>query len=474
MRSTRPARPTVVDGRPARWRTWPRSARCPRPPRSSTQGISRLPAPRLAAAGANLVVGDSNRRQAYLPESTQQDVGATLSAGESLGVNSAQIDPLLNHGAGAQTTATYEGASALSSPSFGGTPQFPENGPQAAFDGDPATAWVADRYVSPDQHYLDLTLPGPIDVPYVDVLPLQGNHGRVTQVSVNGIPTAVGDGWARIHTGLKGVRFLRIRIDDVLQPAHALGGPGGLREVRIPGVNVSELLRTPTDAASALAGRDLTHSSLSYVFERTTGDDPFDRDRYRITPVLDTLAGRGDQEVQISRVTTMPAARTYTLDAWVNPPPTASDSVFDRLVGMRGAGSFQSSSRFHDRPAYRASSAFDGDPGTQWIGDWLPGEIPDPWISFTAPRPLRLRTLRLTPSTLHIAFPTRVAVSWAGGSSGPLPWRVTAPSSCRRRLVRGRSGSPSSPRAGRRAPPHVTARPLPSASPRSMRPACGP
>ena len=374
-----------------------------------------------AAAGADLVITDSDRRREYVPEFTQQDVGATLSAGESLGVNSAQIDPLLNHGAGAQTTATYEGASALSSPSFGGTPQFPENGPQAAFDGDPATAWVADRYVPPDQHYLDLTLPGPTDVPYVDVLPLQGNHGRVTQVSVNGIPTAVGDGWARIHTGLKGVRFLRIRIDDVLQPAHALGGPGGLREVRIPGVNVSELLRTPTDAASALAGRDLTHSSLSYVFERTTGDDPFDRDRYRITPVLDTLAGRGDQEVQISRVTTMPAARTYTLDAWVNPLLTASDSVFDRLVGMRGAGSFQSSSRFHDRPAYRASSAFDGDPGTQWIGDWLPGEIPDPWISFTAPRPLRLRTLRLTPSTLHIAFPTRVAVSWAGGSSGPLP-----------------------------------------------------
>ena len=331
-----------------------------------------------AAAGADLVITDSGRRREYVPEFTQQDVGATLSAGEPLGVNSAQIDPLLNRGAGAQTTATYAGAAALSQPELRWHAPVPRERAAGGvrrrsghhLGGRPLRPA---RPALPRPHAPEAGRRAVRRRPPAAGQPRAGHPGQRERH-----PDGGRERRARIHTRLKAVRFLRIRIDDVVQPAHALGGPGGLREVRIPGVNVSELLRTPTDTASALAGRDLARSSLSYVFERTTGDDPFHRDRYRITPVLDTLAGRGDQEAQISRVTTMPTARSYTLDAWVNPAITAPDSAFDRLVGMRGAGSFESSSRFHDRPAYRASSAFDGDPGTQSISNWplLPARSP--------------------------------------------------------------------------------------------------
>ena len=64
--------------------------------------------------------------------------------------------------------------------------------------------------------------------------------------------------------------------------------PGGFREIRIPGVHVRELLRPPVITARALAGTDLQRDSLSYVFERATGDDPFRRDPTGSTTVLNS------------------------------------------------------------------------------------------------------------------------------------------------------------------------------------------
>ena len=56
------------------------------------------------------------------------------------------------------------------------------------------------------------------------------------------------------------------------------GRRGGIRELEIPGVGVTEALRPPVLAERALAGADVSGTSLTYVFQRTTGDDPFRRD----------------------------------------------------------------------------------------------------------------------------------------------------------------------------------------------------
>src|SRR5665648_901204 len=93
-----------------------------------------------------------------------------------------------------------------------------------------------------------------------------------------------------------------------------------------------------------------------------------------------------------------PAARAYGARAWVNPADDAPDSAFDRLAGVRNAAVFTSSSRFHGEPRYRASSAFDGDPRTAWLGITVPGEAPDPWIAFRTGARTTVRTLRLTPA----------------------------------------------------------------------------
>ena len=345
---------------------------------------------RDAVAGANLVVGDSNRRREFLPQSTQQDLGATLGQSQPLPTGAAVINPFPAAGVNGQTVSVLDGARYLQAPSIPGELQFPENGPIAAFDGDTSTAWVADRLVAPSQRWIEVGFNAPRDVPYVDVDPLSDAHGVVTEVDVNGVRHAVGRGFTRIRVNLHHVSRLRVTIDHVDQPKVGLGGPGGFREIRIPGFHVHQLLRPPVLIGRDLAGTDLRHDSLSYVFERTTGDDPFRRNPYGTATVLNDPQDRGDAEAQIDRLVFAPAARSYSVQAWVYPAVTAADSTLDRMAGYKGPERFDSSSRFQDQPAYRASSAFSGRPGAGWIGLWAPAEAPDPWISWTTPRPLRV------------------------------------------------------------------------------------
>src|SRR6185312_415357 len=339
---------------------------------------------------------------------------------EPLVSGAAVVNPFPAAGANGQTVSVLDGARYLRAPSIPGELQFPENGPIAAFDGDTSTAWVADRLAAPSERWIEVGFNAPRDVPYVDVDPLSDAHGVVTEVDVNGVRHAVGRGFTRIQVNLRHVSRVRVTIDHVDQPKVGLGGPGGFREIRIPGFHVQQLLRPPVLIGRNLAGADLSHDSLSYVFERTTGDDPFRRNPYGTATVLNDPQDRGDPEAQIERLVFAPAARSYSVAAWVYPAVDAADSTLDRLAGYTGRVTFDSSSRFQDQPAYRASSAFSGRPGAGWIGLWAPTEAPDPWISWTTPRPLRVSSVRLTPSSRLVRRPTVVRVSWPDGSSGPL------------------------------------------------------
>ena len=374
-----------------------------------------------AGTGADLVVGDSDRRRVFLPESTEQNRGPVLRSDDAVRDTEAVINPFPSAGTDAQTVAVLKGASYLTAPTAPGQLQFPEHGPIAALDGDPATAWIADRYLPVSRRYIEVGFSSPRDVPYVDLLPLSDAHGVVSEVDVNGVRHAVGRGWTRIALGLHAVRALRVTIDHVVEPRHGLGGPGGMREIRVPGLHVSQSLRAPIVLGRALAGRNLEHDSLTYLFERSTGDQPFRRNPYGTLTALNDPQDRGDPEAQIDRVVFAPAPRSYRMDAWVYPALGSPDPELDRLAGLRGPVSFASSSRFQDQPRFRASSAFGSQPGPGWVGFWDGAEAPAPWIGWTTPRPLALRGLRLLPSTLPVRRPTLVQLSWPGGQTPALP-----------------------------------------------------
>ena len=373
-----------------------------------------------AAAGAEVVVTDSNRRRQFIPQFAQQNFGPTLPENEDIDENAASTNPFTEYGPDAQTVAALEGASYVRTPTSANAAQFPEHAPVSAFDGDLSTSWVADRLAPDTQWWVEIGFSEPRDVPYVDLLPVKGDRGIIRAVDVNGVASPVGRGWTRVRVNQTGVSSLRVLVTDVDQPEVGLGSGGGLREVRIPGVRATEILRAPIVSGRALAGRDLRRVGLTYLFERTTGDTPFQRDRYVADPTIGRFEDRADPESRLDRAVFAPGARSYSLDAWVQPALDAPDSALDRLVGMRPPLTFESSSRFHDLPRYRASSAFDESEDTAWVGLWVRPVAPLPWISWRTPGLQTVSRLRLTPSRLPVRRPTRVRVSWRGGSTPAL------------------------------------------------------
>ncbi len=147
-----------------------------------------------------------------------------------------------------------------------------------------------------------------------------GSSSRSTSTAS---PQRSGSGWTRVPVNLHHVSTLRVTID---QGPTAEGRPRRPRRVSrrsgFPASTSRQLLRPPVITARALAGTDLSHDSLRYVFERTTGDDPFKRNPYGTTTLLDSPQDRGDAEQYIERLIFAPAARSYTASAWVYPAVT--------------------------------------------------------------------------------------------------------------------------------------------------------
>ncbi|MEA2420848.1 MAG: arabinofuranan 3-O-arabinosyltransferase [Thermoleophilaceae bacterium] len=375
---------------------------------------------RYAASGAKVVVTDSNRRWSFVPTDTQQSHGRVLAESEPLDKNSASIEPFPKRGSDAQTVTVLHGATYVRAPEGGGPLPFPERSAIHAFDGDPTTLWAAARYLRPNRRWIEVGFRRPRDVPYVDLLPVHDWRGIEREVDVNGVRAKLGPGTTRIQVNLHDVSRLRFTLTRVDQPQSDLRGSGGFREIGIPGVHLSETLRSPVVSARALAGRDLDRVALSYVFQRNTGDRPGKRDRHTGSPLLELLPNRQDSEKQIDRTVFAPAARSYDLDAWVRPSIDARDPQLDRLAGLRGADRFDSSSRFQNQPRYRASSAFDADPSTAWVSVWEPPSAPKPWLSWSGERPLGIDRLELTPAPGAVRRPTRVKLSWPGGETPAL------------------------------------------------------
>jgi arabinofuranan 3-O-arabinosyltransferase len=388
------------------------------------------PALRAAArAGAGVVVTDSNRRRVFAVSRMRQNNGATLAADDPISEDAAVLNPFPGRGSAGQTVAVLHGARYLRAPFSPGYSQFPERRPYAALDRNPRTFWAADAALDPKRQWIEIGFVKPLDIPYVDVLPRSDAGARPVAVVVTGRTLPLHGGWNRLRLGLRDAGSLRLLLKARSSGTTSAASSGGFAEIRIPGVRVTQSLRPPTLAEQALRRADLSHSELTYLFERTTGDRPFrrgsatgsspirhvhDPDRLEAARLRDP----GDGERLVDRVFTPPAARSWSADAWVTVAADARDSRLDRLAGYRGGVRVDSSGRFQGRPAFRGSAAFDGSPARPWIGRLAPGERA--WLRWTTPSVHTLRELTLVAPPQRIRAPTRVELRWPGGRSGPL------------------------------------------------------
>ncbi len=382
---------------------------------------------RAARAGGAVVIGDGNRRRVFTAARARQDHGATVRAGDPFSIDAALLNPFPDRGSDAQTVALVRGARSVRAPYSPTFPQFPEHRPVAAFDGDPVTYWVADRYLARERRYIDIDFGRPVRVDRLDLLPKRESNTDLTEVEIAAKRYPLHRGWNRLRPGLGRVRGLRVRVTAVKAPNQLQAGPGAIAEIRIPGVRVRDRLRPPRLAERALRGADLRRSALTYLFSRTTGDDPYRRSRrpdpargyVPITRNLDAalVSDPGDGETAIERTIDPPATRSYDLAAWVSVAPGASDAALDRLAGYRGPVRVTSSARWQSRPRYRGSAAFDGRAGSAWVA---PLRSPRASLSWSLPRPVTVRRLTLGRPPVGARAPAAVRLSWEGGRTGVL------------------------------------------------------
>src|SRR5204863_4491546 len=129
---------------------------------------------------------DSNRRRVFVVSRMRQNSGATLAAGDGISEDAATLDPFAGRGSPAQTVAVLHGARSITAPFSPGYSQFPEHRPLAAFDGDPRTAWLADRALQPFRHTITIVFDHPRALDGVDVLPRNEAGARTTAIVANG------------------------------------------------------------------------------------------------------------------------------------------------------------------------------------------------------------------------------------------------------------------------------------------------
>lgn len=186
--------------------------------------------------------------------------GAAQDAGEK----PHQILP--STGQGHQTVAELRGARSVTASSYGNwlfhLPQFD---PVNAFDGNPDTAWAEGVAGSPNGQWLRIGFTGSYDMPSsfkVTPLPQESVRSAATKVRVETERGAVSsflrpDGSAQgIKAPAGATSWMKLTITDSVARRSGLAG-AGFAEIDLPDVQVTRMLRLPTDADTSDAAAEI-------------------------------------------------------------------------------------------------------------------------------------------------------------------------------------------------------------------------
>jgi arabinofuranan 3-O-arabinosyltransferase len=377
----------------------------------------------LLRSGAELVITDSNRRRPVDPNRTRENRGWTVGADDPIPADWPPTGLFAERGAEARTIAIYAGLEWLRSPLDRRFAIFPQYRPYAALDRDYETAWLPGVGTEAHDRRFELKFERPGPIRALRVLPHLDAIGRteVVEISVNGGTARrfpVESGWNTLELSEPSVSTLGVGVTGSL--GDFFEGGGGVTELEIPRLRLRESLRTPLLAVRQAARLDLSGNVLRVILQRTTADFAYRAGRIAGAPQAADPLDMVDAEPGIERTVELPVARRFRLSGWASASP-AGDTAIDRMLGLSRGWRFDSSSRFEGVPGRRASSAFDGDPDTAWVGDW-PGRRPS-WIGWRSPHAVRIGHLRLLPGPGVHATAAEVEVIAGDRRFGPLPVR---------------------------------------------------
>lgn len=304
------------------------------------------------------IVTDTLRRRYVEFGLMRSNAGFTLGPDEAgPGGRPLEQQLLPTEGVEHQTVAFLDGVREVNASSYGSwLYQIPEVGPINAFDGDPATAWVAGPTRTSAGEWVRLDFDTPVVTDWMDVTLLADGPWRpavrslrVTTEAGTAVTTVASDETTQRITVPDGptdwmkLSFERVDGED----EHSAGA--GIREVVIPGVEMHRSLLTPSELIDEWSTGD--RDTPIYVFERATADP---------RSLL-----RRDEERRMHRRFKVPETADVTITATATPMP--SPALFE-LLGVRDDRlRVETSSTLMDLPEYQPHNLVDARDETIWV-----------------------------------------------------------------------------------------------------------
>ena len=389
-----------------------------RGPLLAAGGLAATPGAIAAAAakGADLVLTDSNRKQARRWGSVRENLGYTEAADETplkVDLNDNRLDTFPGTGTGAQTVTVQRGVARVQATGYGNPITYtPEDRALMAIDGDPSTAWRVGAFADVTGERIEVQLAAPTTTNHVVLLqPIDGPRNRwLTRVRLRfdgKAPVLVDlDDSSRTSPGQRidfsSRTFTTLSIEIVATNFTKLPGYRGISavgfaEIGIEGVRADEALRLPTDLLGQ-AGSAAATNRLTIVTSRDRAST-FE-------------ANRSDPELALDRLVTLPTARTFTLAGTARLSDRAGDATLWAVIG-EGSAPLTASARLPGLVASAAASAVDGDRTTAWQTP-IDQPLQQLTAAWDAPTTLDHLNLAVLSDGRH-SVPTRLTIAADGG-----------------------------------------------------------
>ena len=413
---------------------------------------------------ATWVITDGNQRQDELLGIIHDNLSYVLGPGQSTSnvSPSAPLGFVVVPGEDHETVEAPIGAASIAASSYGlySFISLPDEGPAAAFDGNPYTAWIASSQNNSVGQWISITFQHPMKMSTITINPLVSTADRpiVREVTITtdrgsvkrslaptGAPQRV-----TVPSGLS--RKLTIHIDKVTPPSKTspFGTIGaGITDIVIPGVAFHLRMQTPSDERSSFSG---SGREPPEVVLNSTQTDP-----------NISLGPSSDLDPDMARLVTLPKATSAQVSGTVTPQPgPALDGIIGQVAPPTGPILVSASSWLGGLPQFQPQNVVERSL-TPWIaglGDTAPsldlawgtpvnvtsleltlarGASPPTEISISDGKATRIVEIpkggglvtfaALTTNRLHIQFihvDTRTAVIPSTGAPGDLPVGLSA------------------------------------------------